>query len=380
MIKGYKIRIYPTKEQEIKIWKHIGACRFVWNYMLDLQIKTHRDGGRMISGFDMIRLLKPLRNQQEYSWLKDISLKSLQTVCTDLSRDYLEFFKRGYGFPKYKSKKKSRNVYPVRCDSNFRIIDGCPIVEKLGSVKMKTDFELPDGRAYKFSNVRISFNDGKYYISFGVEHENQVHELTDKSMGIDLGIKELAVVAYGDEKFVFHNINKSKTVRDLTKRIKMVQRSLSRKYLASYKRTGRYEKTKNIEKEIKKLRRLKARRSNIRLNYLHQTTHYLVTMLPRQVVMEELNVSGMMRNKKISRSLREQCLYEFIRQMRYKCEWNNIPFIQADRFFPSSKMCSGCGCIDSNLKLSDRIYVCNDCGLVIDRDYNAAINLMRYEA
>ena len=189
----------------------------------------------------------------------------------------------------------------------------------------------------------------------------------------------MAVVAYGDRQLVFHNINKSKRIRDLNKRIRHVQRGISRKYEASKKRTGgRYEKTNNIRREEEKLRKLQARKTNIRSNYLHQTTHTLVSMLPRQVVMEDLNVSGMMKNRHLSKAVQEQCFYEFIRQMQYKCAWNGIRFLQVDRFYPSSKTCSCCGAIKRDLKLSDRIFECPNCGAVIDRDYNAAINLSRY--
>lgn len=131
-------------------------------------------------------------------------------------------------------------------------------------------------------------------------------------------------------------------------------------------------------REEEKLRKIYAKIANIRENYIHQITHSLIFMLPQRVVMEDLNISGMMKNKHLSKAITEQCLHKFIRQMKYKCEWNGIEFVQADRFFPSSKTCSGCGCVKSDLKLSDRIYICNDCGLVIDRDYNAAVNLSRY--
>ena len=158
-----------------------------------------------------------------------------------------------------------------------------------------------------------------------------------------------------------------------------LQRSISRKYEAN--RVGRkYMKTNNIAREEEKLRKIYSKQSNIRNNYIHQCTHHLVSLLPRRVVMEDLNVSGMMKNHHLAKSIQQQCFYEIRRQMQYKCEWNGIEFILADRFYPSSKTCSRCGCIHSGLKLKDRIFVCPECGLTIDRDYQAALNLMRYAA
>ena len=378
MIKGFKIRIYPTKEQEKLIWQHIGACRFIWNYMLDLQQQRHKAGEKHLSAFDMIKLLTPLKQAEEYAWLRSVSNTSLQRTCSTLAEDYNAFFKKRSGFPKFKSRKRSKPCYPVRSERLYFVDDKYAQVEKLGRVKYKSDFEFPQGTGHKFSNVRISYVNGKYMLSFGMECENQAPELTDKPMGIDLGIKELAVVACGDEQIVFHNINKSKKVRELKRKLRYTQRTISRKYEASKKRTGTYEKTRNIEREEAKARKLYAKLTNIRHNYLHQTTAKLISMLPKRITMEELNVSGMMKNTHLSKAVAEQCFYEFIRQVRYKCEWNGIEFVQVPRFYPSSKTCSCCGAIKRDLRLSDRTYVCQECGFTIDRDYNAAINLMRY--
>lgn len=377
MIKGFKIRIYPTKEQEKLIWKHIGACRFIWNYMLDLQIERHKNGEKHLSGFDMMNLLSPLKREEEYAWLNDVSNTSLKDTCAMLATDYNGFFKKRSGFPKFKSRKRSKPSFPVRCD-RFYFDGGMAQIQKLGRVKYKSDFEFPQGREHKFSNVRISFINGKYMLSFGMECENQAPKLTDNVMGIDLGIKDLAVAACGDKQLVFHNINRSKQVRELKHKLKHTQRTISRKYKASKARTGGYEKTRNIEREENKLRKLYAQLTNIRHNYLHQTTAALIAMLPCMIVMEDLNVTGMMKNRNLSKAIAEQCFYEFIRQVRYKCEWNGIRFVQADRFYPSSKTCSCCGAIKCGLKLSERTYVCPDCGFTIDRDLNAAINLSRY--
>lgn len=377
MIKSYKIRLYPTKAQERLMWQHVGSCRYIWNYMLDLQQKLHEAGEKHLSAFDMINLLAPLKTDAEHLWLKDVSNSSLCHICRDLDKAYKRFFKKTSGFPKFKSRKRSKVAFPIRETLYFK--NGVAKIEKLGQVKCKTDFELPSGRGYKYSNPRVSYVNGKWLLSFGMECENQAPTLTDKSMGIDLGVKDLAVVEFGGEPMVFHNINKSKRMKQLKRMQKHLQRDISRKYNAN--RVGNhYVKTKNIERQEAKLRKLYARITNIRTNYIHQTTHKLVSLLPARVVMENLNVIGMMKNRHLSKAVQEQCFYKFIRQMQYKCEWNGIEFVQVDRYYPSSKTCSCCGSIKRNLKLSDRVYNCDECGLVIDRDYNAAINLSRYVA
>lgn len=374
MIKSFKIRIYPTKVQEALIWKHIGSCRYIWNWMLAKQEEFYVAGEKHLSAFSMIKLLPPLKKDGEHDWLNEVSASSLQTVCQDLQKAYDRFFKKTSGFPKFKSRKRSKSSYPVR--QNIWFSGNVVTIEKLGKVKFKTDFTFPEGLGHKFSNPRITNRNGKWILSFGMECENQTPHLTDISMGIDLGIKDLAI-AECNGQIVFHNINKSKKMKELRKKQKHLQRSISRKYEAN-KQGQKYIKTKNIERLENKLRKLYCHISNIRQNYIHQCTHALVSLFPSRVVMEDLNIKGMMKNRHLARAIQEQCLYEFIRQMKYKCEWNGIEFIQANRFYPSSKTCSCCGNIKRDLKLSDRTYKCDICGLKIDRDYNAAINLSKY--
>jgi len=377
LIKGFKIRIYPTKDQEQMLWRHIGACRFIWNLMLDLQQKQHELGGRFLSAFDMINMLPIIKQDEDYCWLRDVSSRSLSNECRDVSKAYERFFKKISGLPKFKSRKRSKPAYSVRETIWFQ--SGMVSIERIGKVKYKTDFELPQGTGHKFGNVRISMKNGKWFLSFCMECENQAPQLTDKVMGIDLGVKDLATVAIDDEQLVFGNINKSRKMRFLEKQIRHLRRTISRKYEAN--RVGRrYVKTNNILRCEDKLHRLLARQTDIRSNYIHQTTHKLVSMLPMRITMEDLNVQGMMKNRHLSKAVQQQCFYEFRRQMQYKCEWASIELIFADRFYPSSKTCSCCGNVKHDLKLSDRTYTCSCCGAVIDRDYNAAINLMRYAA
>lgn len=379
MIRSFKIRLFPTKDQEQLMWKHINGCRYIYNLMLEKQINNYKNNEKYLSSFTMNKMLTIIKKQDDLTWLNEISARSLQIVCSDLNRVFQKFFNKTGGFPKFKSKKKCKNAFPVSAQTLYFIDCNDLRVENFGKIKYKTDYIFKYGlRQIKILNARISKTDGKWMLSFGTECENQAPVLTDKPMGIDLGIKETMVVAYGNESIIFHNINKSKKVRELKKRIRNLQRVISRKYEAN--RVGKkYIKTNNIIKLENKLIKLYARLNGIRHNYIHQCTHKLISLLPCRVIMEDLNVVGMMKNKHLSKAIQEQCFYEIIRQMKYKCEWNGIPFIQVDRFYPSSKTCSCCGAINKRLTLSDRTFICPECGFTIDRDYQAALNLMRYE-
>lgn len=290
MIKSFKIRLYPTKEQEQLMWKHIGSCRFIYNYMLAKQKENYENGEKYISAFSMIKALTPLKSDGEHEWLYEVSNTSLQRTCQDLNEAYQKFFKKQNGFPKFKSRKRSKPNFPIDTTKLWFDEDNFAHIIKIGKVKFKTDFDLPVGTKAKFWNARISYNLGKWMLSFGIECENQEFELNDFSMGIDLGIKENAVVAYNsDKKLVFHNINKSRKVRELNKKIKSLQRGVSRKYAAN-KQGNKYVKTKNIEKQENQIRKIYAKISNIRMNFIHQSTHQLVSLLPKRVIMEDLNV------------------------------------------------------------------------------------------
>ena len=244
MIKSFKIRLFPTPEQEELIWKHIGSCRFIWNWMLAKQNELYEQGEKHLSAFSMINLLKPLKNDGEHRWLYDVSNSSLQVVCRDLDRAYSVFFAKRTRFPRFKSRKRSKPNYPVRPDGAYFKSDCIVQIEKLGKVQFQTNYTFPTGKGTKFTNPRISYINNKWILSFGMECENQAPELTDNAMGIDLGVKELAVVSYGDDSYVFHNINKSKRVRKLEHKKKHIQRVIARKYRTN----GNYEKTKGLNR------------------------------------------------------------------------------------------------------------------------------------
>ena len=383
MIKSYKIRIYPTKEQEELIWKHIGCCRFIYNQMLAKEIESYNQGEKYSGQFGMINKLPELK--EDFPWLKEVSSASLQLELGDLHTAYQNFFRRvkkkqNPGFPKFKSKKRSKAKYPVNMQ-RMHFEENHVQIQKLGKVKYKTDYDLPLGKGNKFINPRIEYvkATNKFMLSFGLEIENQNPELNDYSVGIDLGVKELAVISYDGNSKIYSNINKSKKVRDLEKRQKSLQRSISRKYEQN-KQGKKFIKTKNIEREEKELLRVYSKLTNIRTNYIHQITSEIIKLHPKRVVMEDLNVSGLMKNKHLSKSIQQQKFGLFIQCMKYKCEFNGIEFIQADRFYPSSKTCSCCGAYHKDIVNSLRVrkWTCPDCGTIHDRDLNAAINLENY--
>ena len=344
--------------------------------MLNEHEKMYKEENKILSRYNMINIIPELKIKK-FIWLNEVSSTSLQIICKDLDIAYDNFFKKISGYPKYKSKKKSKKSFPVRSDmKRFYFTENYVKIEKLGKIKYKNNNRYKDiiRKDIKFYNPRISLVRNKWILSVGIDYENQVVKLTDKSLGIDLGIKELAVCSFGGEKLVFHNINKTKRMKNLENKLKHIQRAISRKY----KTNKNYNKTNNIIKYENIMRDIHYKISCARENYIHQTTHYLISLLPYKVVMENLSVSDMIKNKYLAKEIQEQCFYEFISQMKYKCEEYEIEFVQADRFYPSSKTCSCCGNIKKDLKLSDRVYKCNECGLIIDRDFNAALNLERY--
>lgn len=383
MYKGYKIRIYPTKEQIKSLNKHIGHCRFIWNYMLETQIKRFENKEPRLKFSRMANLITSLK--KELPWLCEVSIHSLQNICKDLDTAYDRLFKGTSKRPKFKSKRKAKLSFPVTCDKHmFYFKDGLVKIPVVGKLKYKADYPNLDLEKVKaFRNVRISFVNSKWILSFSIEYENQVLKDEEKhgSIGIDLGVGRLAVVAYEGIKREYININKTSVVRNLNRKLTHVQKVLSRKYEAA-KKAGKdpKEKSNQILKYEALLKRIYHRLACIRLNQRQQITREIVNLHPERIVVEDLNVKGMMKNRHLAKAIGEMGFYDFINILSYKCEELGIELVKAGRFYPSSKTCSHCGYIHKGLKLSDRIFICPDCGFVIDRDYNAAINLMNYSS
>ena len=388
MYRGYKVRIFPTPEQANELKKHNDAKRALWNYLIALQEGRYKQRGLgVMSSFTMAKEIKLLKLQPEYFWLNEVSARTLCQVCRDLEEAYKLYFRKIHGIPKYKKKKDDNVHFPLgdRGTETYFVDDEFIKIPKLEKLRYTSDFSLPKGYGQKLYNPRLSYDKAseKWFVAFSLKCEKQAVELTGKSVGIDLGVKELAVVAIDDKKLVFHNINKSKRMRAIEKKKRYIRKTISRKY-RTYNKTGtlkkgeQWEKSKNIEKYEQIFRRLCAKQANIRKNYIHHITRQLVDMLPNKITMEDLNVTAMKKNRHLSRAISEQGFNNFIQTMKYKCEEYGIEFVQVPMFYPSSKLCSCCGYKNKSLKLKDREWTCPNCGTHHDRDYNAAINLMNY--
>ena len=368
MILGKKVRLYPTKEQEGKLWQSVGTARFIYNWTLAKQEENYKNGGKFISDSILRKEVTQLKKDKLY-WLKEVSNNVAKQAVKDACNAYNRFFRGISDKPKFKSRKRSKLSFYNDTDK-LKVKNKAVLLEKVGWVKIKEQIPIE----VKYTNPRISYDNKYWYISLGIDTEEIKEELTHISLGIDLGIKDLAVCSDGT---IYKNINKNYKVKKIEKRLKRLQRKISKKYEKN-KKGKEYVKTKNIIKLEKKIQQTHRRLANIRHNHIHQTTTSIVKTKPYRVVIEDLNVKGMMRNKHLSDAIRKQCFYEFKRQLEYKCKFRGIKFVIADRFYPSSKTCSKCGEIKQDLKLKDRVYKCN-CGFAIDRDLNAAINLSKYK-
>ena len=374
MIKSIKIRLSPTKEQEELMFQSVGIARFAYNWGLSKWEEMYKEGIKPSKAKIRKEFNNSIRKNDDFKWLYNVSGQITAQAFADLEDAYKNFFDGLAQRPKFKNKKKSKKSFYVRYDA-IKFSNNRVNIEKIGKVKYSSNYKIP--KLDKYTNPRCHF-DGKYwYLTFGFEHgESQASLNEDLSIGIDLGISHLAIVNHLDKPI--KNINKSKEVRRLKKKLKRLQRQVSRKYEMN-KKGSKFVKTNNIIKLERQIKLVHRRLNNIRNNHIHQATNKIIKLNPYRVVMEGLNVSGMMKNKHLAEKIAEQKFYEFKRQMKYKCEFNEIEFFEADRWYPSSKACSCCKNIKKDLKLSDRTYNCNVCGLVIDRDKNASINLGNYK-
>ena len=365
MILSRKIRCFPTPEQIIKFKKSAGTSRFVYNLMLSENSRSYNKYLKsdmtskypFISGYDFGKHVTKLKRLPEYSWLSEVGGKVAKQACLDCDNAFKRFFKKQSGFPNFKKKGNCDSFY-VNYETFKRTPNGFK-GECLGNVKTKE----PLPKAEKYYNPRIVY-DGKYwYITFGIDVPEKINDDNNgKTLGVDLGIKTFATVSDGT---VIPNINKFRKPKSVYRKIKHFQRKLARCRKGSHNRI----------KVVKKLQLLHRKLRCIRSNHIHQATTMLVKTKPAKIVIECLNVLGMLKNRKLSRAISEAGFHEFARQFEYKCKLYGVDFVKAGRFFPSSKLCSSCGCKKDKLKLSERTYRCEYCGNVMDRDLNAAINL-----
>ena len=388
MIIATKIKLKPTKEQEILFWKSAGAARWAYNYFLaesERHYQEYLDGKhekKTLNEGDVRKYINNVLKKTTHTWLKEVGSNVMKQAVKDANVARDRWFKGISGKPKFKTRHKSKISFYVNYESLKRVEGGFQ-GEKIGFVKTTQPLPKLTGNQ-KYSNPRISYDGKNWFLSVGYEIDEEEVELSNESLGIDVGVKELAVCSNGS---VYKNINKSKEVKRLERKLKREQRKLSRKLEANTLKRDKNNRPiyktplremKNIQKQNQVIRQLHKRLTNIRTNHLHQATAEIVKTKPSRIVMETLNIKGMMKNKHLSKAIAQQKLYEFKRQIQYKCQRYGIEFVEADMWYPSSKTCSCCGVIKSDLKLKDRIFKC-ECGFILDRDLNAAINLANYQ-
>lgn len=375
MKKRFLTEILLTPQQKNKFFQTRGTCRFVYNMFLAQNQEWYKQGKKYMSAKDFSVWLnnKYIPNNPDKAWIKDVYSKAVKQSLENAHMAYIRFFKGESKFPKFKKKGKNEpKMYFVKNNKTDCICERHRIkIPSLGWVQLKEKGYIPTTKnGYVVSSGTVDYVAGKFYISALVEiPDKQENNNTNNGIGIDLGIKDLAIISDGS---TYKNINKTIRVKKLEKRLKREQRKLSRKY--ENKKKGGATQSKNIQKQIEVIQKIHHTLANIRDNYIKITVNEIVKTKPSYITIEDLNVSGMMKNKHLSKAVQQQKFYQFRQILTQKCKENNIELRVVDRWFPSSKICNCCGQIKKDLKLSDRMYKCN-CGYIEDRDFNASLNL-----
>ena len=379
MLRAFKTEINPSAGQRQTINRTIGVCRYVYNLFLTHNKALHGQGQKYMGGMAFSKWLNNeyIPNNVEYSWIKEASTKSVKQSIMCAHTAFVRFFQMQSDFPRYKKKSRSDvKMYFVKNDAKHII--RCERhrikIPTLGWVQVKEKGYLPTKETIKSGSVSVKA--GRYYVSVLIEAPsvNIRQDCRNEPLGVDLGLKNFATVSDGVIK---ENINKTMQAKKTEKKLKREQRKLSRKYESLKKRNKNEEgraTRQNIQKQVIKVQKLHQRLDNIRTEYINQTVNELVKTKPSHITVEDLNVSGMMKNRHLSRVVAQQKFYEFRVKLENKCRQNGIELRIVDRFYPSSKLCNKCGNKKAGLKLSDRIYIC-ECGYKADRDFNASLNL-----
>ena len=375
MLKSFKTEINPTEEQKTKIRKTIGTCRFIYNFYLAHNKKLHEDGKKFMSSnkFRIWLNNEYLPQHPEYSWIKEAYSKAVTQSVNNGQTAFTRFFNHESAFPNFKKKGKSDvKMYfvknnPKDCHCERHRIK----IPSLGWVRIKEKGYIPTTKAgYVIKSGSVSIKADRYYVSVLVEvSDNKTINHFDEGIGIDLGLKDFAIVSNGR---TYQNINKSAKLKKLERQLIREQRCLSRKYENLKK--GDATQRANIQKQKLKVQKLHHRIDNIRTDYINKTIAEMVKIKPSYITIEDLNVKGMMKNRHLSKAVASQKFYEFRAKLLTKCNKSGIELRVVDRWYPSSKICHCCGSIKKDLKLSDRIFKCR-CGYIEDRDFNAALNL-----
>ena len=374
LLKSFKTEINPTVEQKIKIRKTIGTCRFIYNFYLAHNKKLHEDGEKFMSSskFRIWLNNEYLPQHPEHLWIKEAYSKAVTQSVNNGQTAFTRFFNHESAFPNFKKKGKSDvKMYFVKNNPKDCYCERHRIkIPSLGWVRIKEKGYIPTTKdGYEIKSGSVSIKADRYYVSVLVEvSDNKTTNHFNEGIGIDLGLKDFAIVSNGK---TYQNINKTEKLKKLERQLIREQRCLSRKY----EKLKKGESTqKNIQKQKLKVQKLHHRIDNIRTDYINKTIAEMVKTKPSYITIEDLNVKGMMKNRHLAKAVASQKFYEFRTKLKAKCNENGIELRVVDRWYPSSKMCHCCGTIKKDLKLSDRIYHC-DCGYVEDRDFNAALNL-----
>ena len=375
LLKSFKTEINPTEEQKARIRRTIGICRYVYNFYLGHNKALHDNGEKFMTGksFSLWLNNEYIPNNPDKTWIREVYSKAVKKSIEDGCTAFTRFFKHQSDFPKFKKKGKSDvKMYFVRnnpkdCQCERHRLK----IPTLGWIRIKEKGYIPTTKdGYMIRSGTVSVKAGRFYVSVLVEIPDvNIGNNSNEGIGIDLGLKDLAIVSNGK---TYRNINKSAGLKKLEKQLIREQRSLSRKYENLKK--GESTQRANIRKQKLKVQKLHHKMDNIRTDHINKTIAEIVKTKPSYITIEDLNVKGMMKNRCLSKAVASQKFYEFRTKLKAKCDENGIELRVADRFYPSSKTCHHCGSVRKNLKLSDRIYRC-ECGYVADRDLNAALNL-----
>ncbi len=385
-----KIRLQPTKEQEDLFWQSAGVARWSYNYFLQQSASYYAQTQKTLKEGEVRKEITQLKNTT-HLWLKDVGSNVPKQAVKDANDARKRWLSGKASKPKPKVKYKSTPRFYVNYETLKATQKGFR-GEKIGEIKTCEPLpKLKDNTLY--SNPRITHDGLYWYLSVSYDENSfivapEVYQLTDEIIGIDVGIK---VLAYCSNGMVFENINKTKRVLDLEKRLVRNQRKLARKIsdnIIEFKTLkGNHKKpiyrkplseVKNIVKQKKVVLKLYKQLYNIRQNHLHQCSLKIVKENPKAIVMEDLNVKGMLKNRHLSKAISKQSLYTFKQYITYKAQLRGIEIVNANRFYASSKTCSTCGEVNKDLTLKDRQFNCVHCGISIDRDYNASKNLANY--
>lgn len=377
MKRAYKIEIKPTEAQQNKIHQTIGVSRFIYNFYIAHNKEVYEREKKFVSGMDFSKWLNNeyIPSNSDKLWIKQVPSKATKQAIMNGDKAFRDFFNGNKGFPRFKKKNKQevKAYFPKNNKTDWIIERHRVKIPTLGWIRLKEFGYIPLNANVKSGTVSQKAN--RYFVSILVEEE--IKENTKpytNGIGIDLGLKDFAVCSSG---LIKENINKTSNIKKLEKKLKREQRKLSRKY-ESLKEKNKKEKgeatCQNIHKQIVKVQKLHQRLTNIRTDYINQTVNELIKQKPSFITIEDLNIKGMMKNRYLAKAVGQQKFYEFRHKLISKAKINEIEIRIVDKWFPSSKMCSCCGAINKDLKLSDRIYKCS-CGMVLDRDLNASINL-----